>query len=149
MGGRWKEAGSPRADARSRFNKKGWGPVVGGILAHAGLPDFLANAEAAAAELDDTRREFADLVSVLADHPQGLWTATELAALVSQHGLFRSEFKDLSERSVSTRLGILAGRYVGVRFPLSRTRSAVFHRADDRKVSTHRVAVGDTADADP
>ncbi|MBP3954868.1 hypothetical protein J8F10_06175 [Gemmata sp. G18] len=144
---RWRGAGSPEADVASRFNKKGWGRIVGGILAHAGLPGFLANAETAAAELDDTRREFAYLVGVLADHPQGTWTAAELAALVHEHGLFPTEFKDLSPRAVATRLGILAGRYVGVRFPLSRTRWAVFHRSEERKGNVYRVAITDETDS--
>jgi hypothetical protein len=38
----WRAAGSPRSDALSRFNKKGWGTIVGGILTANGLPDFLA-----------------------------------------------------------------------------------------------------------
>lgn len=143
---RWRAAGSPEADVRSRFNKKGWGRIVGGILAHAGLLGFLGNAEAAAAELDDTRREFAFLVGLLAEHPQGTWTPTELAALVAAHGLFPTEFKDLSPRAVATKLGMLAGRYVGVRFPLSRTRWGTFHRDDERKGSVYRVAVTDDAD---
>ncbi|MEX0586324.1 MAG: DUF2924 domain-containing protein [Pirellulales bacterium] len=37
--------------------------------------DFLANAEGAATALDESRREFVELVAVLADHPQGTWTA--------------------------------------------------------------------------
>jgi hypothetical protein len=67
---RWRAAGSPEAEARSQFNKKGWGTTIGGILAANSLAGFLANAETAAAELDDTRREFAYLVGVLEDHPQ-------------------------------------------------------------------------------
>src|SRR5437764_388255 len=84
-------SGAPDAEVRSRFNKKGWGRIVGGILAVAGRPDFLANADTAAAELDDVRREFADLVAALADHPQGTWTAAELAELVEKEGLFLAE----------------------------------------------------------
>src|SRR5262249_9468701 len=88
---RWRAAGSPPAVVNSRFNKKGWGRIVAGTLAPAGLPDFLATADAAAAELDDTRREFAELVAVMAGHPQGTWTAAELAALAVSRGLFPGE----------------------------------------------------------
>ena len=68
---RWKEAGQPLANVDSRFNKRGWGKIVGGILQACGEPDFLTNAEEAATQLDDTRREFADLIGILADHAQG------------------------------------------------------------------------------
>jgi hypothetical protein len=84
---RWKANGMPRAKAHSRFNKRGWGNIVGGILDVAGEPDFLANAGEAAMLLDETRREFAELVGVLVEHPQGTWTASELAELCSRHGL--------------------------------------------------------------
>ena len=68
-------------------------------------------------------------------------TASELATLVTEHGLFPTEFKNLSPRAVATRLGVLAGRYVGVRFPLSRTRWAVFQRSEERKGNVYRVSV--------
>ena len=45
---RWKAVGMPLANAHSRFNKRGWGNIVGGILNACGEPDFLANAEEAA-----------------------------------------------------------------------------------------------------
>ena len=59
---RWKAVGTPKATVHSRFNKRGWGTIVGGILDACGEPDFLANAEEAAASLDETRREFAGLI---------------------------------------------------------------------------------------
>ena len=95
---RWKAVGSPFENARSRFNKKKWGPIVGGILSVNGLQDFLGNAEIAAEELDNTRREFVYLVGLLADHAQETWTASEMAELVTQNGLFSNEFKDHSPR---------------------------------------------------
>jgi hypothetical protein len=138
-------AGSPEAEARSRFNKKGWGTTIGGILAANELTGFLANAETAAAELDDTRREFAYLVGVLADHPQGTWSGSELAALAVEHGLFPAEFKDVSHHARTIRLGLLAGRYLDQRFILPDGRSAVFERSSERKGNVYRVSVRDTA----
>lgn len=123
---RWLAAGGPRAEARSRFNKKGWEPVVDGILRAGGFPDFLGNAGAAVAELDDTRREFADLVAALADHPQGAWTAAELADLAGR--LFGADAGKESGRALATRVGILAGRFVGESFALDDGRRAEFQR---------------------
>ena len=46
---RWKTAGMPLAKTHSRFNKLGWGNIIGGILMAAGEPDFLLNADEAPA----------------------------------------------------------------------------------------------------
>ncbi len=138
MVARWRGAGSPEADVASRFNKKGWGRIVGGILAHAGLPGFLANAETAAAELDDTRREFAYLVGILADHPQGTWTAAELAALAADHGLFPTELKDASPHARTIRMGLLAGRYIDLQFVRPDGRTVAFQRSPDRFVGNSK-----------
>ena len=140
---RWKAAGSPLAKAHSRFNKRGWGNVVGGILEACGEPDFLANAEESAALLDDTRREFVELVAVLAEHPQGLWTAAELVELCGKHGLLTADLGDGSPRSCATKMGTLAGRFVGERFPLTDDRVAVFQRTTDRKGKVYRVVIED------
>ncbi|VTU02483.1 Putative DNA-directed DNA polymerase OS=Corynebacterium genitalium ATCC 33030 GN=HMPREF0291_11989 PE=3 SV=1 [Gemmataceae bacterium] len=141
---RWRAAGSPAAAVCSRFNKKGWGPTVGGILQVAGYPDFLANAAAAAAELDDTRREFAALVAAMADQPQGTWTCAELAGLADANRLFPAKGPEESPRGRATRIGMLAGRYVGERFPVTEARTAVFERTTDRKGNVYRVALEDT-----
>ncbi len=53
---RWKDAGMPLAETNTRFNKKNWGNIVGGILYVNGEPDFLDNADEAAASMDNTRR---------------------------------------------------------------------------------------------
>jgi hypothetical protein len=55
---RWRFAGMPLATTQTRFNKKNWGNIIGGILEANGEPDFLDNADEAAAAMDDTRREF-------------------------------------------------------------------------------------------
>ncbi|MCI0333568.1 MAG: RepB family DNA primase [Planctomycetes bacterium] len=140
---RWKASGMPMAKVHSRFNKRSWGNIVGGILETCGEPDFLANAEEAAALLDETRREFTELVGVLVEHPQGIWTAAELVELCSKHGLMAVDLGEGSPRSLSTKMGTLAGRFIEERFPLSDGRTAVFHRSDGRKGKLYRVSVED------
>jgi hypothetical protein len=142
---RWKASGMPMANAHSRFNKRSWGNIVGGILDACGEPDFLANAEEAAALLDETRREFAELVGVLAEHPQGTWTASELVELCGKHGLLTADLGEGSPRSLATKMGTLAGRFIEERFPLIDGRAAVFHRSDSRKGKVYRVFVEDEA----
>jgi len=138
---RWKVVGSPLATAHSRFNKRGWGNIVGGILHACGEPDFLANADEVATLLDETRREFAELVSILVEHSQGIWTASELVGLCSQRGMLTSDLGEGSSRSMATRMGTLAGRFVGEHFSLTDGREAVFHRDPDRKGNIYRVSV--------
>ncbi|MEX2188831.1 MAG: hypothetical protein WD875_18625, partial [Pirellulales bacterium] len=138
---RWKASGMPRANVHSRFNKRGWGNIIGGILNACGEPDFLANAEAAATELDETRREFAELVAVLADHAQGTWTAAELVGLCNRHSLLAADLGEGSPRSLSTKMGTIAGRFVAEPFELAGDRVAVFHRQSDRKGHVYRVAL--------
>ena len=140
---RWKSQGAPMAKAHSRFNKRGWGNIVGGILEACGEPDFLANAEEAAAQLDETRREFSELVSVLVDHPQGIWTASELVELCGKHGLMTADLGEGSPRSLSTKMGTLAGRFIEERFPLPDGRAATFHRSESRKGKVYQVFVSD------
>ena len=131
----------PRAKTDSRFNKKGWGNIVGGILSANGEPDFLANADDAANQLDDTRREFAELIGVLADHQQGTWTAAELTKLSTEHKLLESELGNGSPRSQATRMGFLVGRFIAERFELPDGRIATFHRGEDRKGNVYRVGI--------
>jgi hypothetical protein len=95
---RWRAAGMPRANVNTRFNKRGWGNIIGGILQSNGEPDFLANAEEAAAQLDETRREFTELVAVLLDHQQGIWTATGLAELCGREGLLARSTLGMAHR---------------------------------------------------
>ncbi len=138
---RWKATDRPMAKTHSRFNKRGWGNIVGGILNACGEPDFLANADEVATLLDETRREFAELVSVLVGHPQGIWTASELVGLCGKHGLLTTDLGEGSSRSLATKMGTLAGRFVGERFSLTDGREAVFHRDPDRKGNIYRVSV--------
>lgn len=138
---KWKAAGSPMSKANSRFNKRGWAAIVGGILEANGEPDFLLNAAEAATQLDDTRREFAELVAILADHPRGIWTATELVELCGKHGLLTAGLGEGSERSLATKMGTLSGRFVTESFPLEDGRSANFRRVETRKGFAYQVFV--------
>jgi hypothetical protein len=138
---RWKAIGMPMAKVHSRFNKRGWGNIVGGILSACGEPDFLANAEEAAATLDETRREFTELVGVLADHPQGTWTSAELVDLCRKHTLLVADLGEGSPRALATKMGTLAGRFVGERFQVTGGREAVFHRSTGRNGSVYRIEI--------
>jgi hypothetical protein len=138
---RWKGAGMPLASTATRFNKRRWGNIVGGILEFGGEPDFLANAETAAAALDDTRREFSELVELLVDHPRGIWTPTELAEVCAKNGLLGEVLGSGTARSQSTKMGNLAGRYIDVTFDLPDGRQAAFRRSPDRKGNVYHVGV--------
>ena len=48
-----------------------------------------------------------------------------------------------SPRSLATKMGTLAGRFVTERFPLTDGRTAVFHRTAERKGNIYRVFVED------
>ncbi|MHC2066135.1 hypothetical protein ACYFX5_01560 [Bremerella sp. T1] len=137
----WKASGKTLATTHSRFNKRGWGNVVGGILEANGEPDFLLNSEEAAVQLDDTHREFSDLVASLADHPQGMWAPKELVEHCDTNGFLSEELGDGSVRSKTTKLGMLAGRFVAERFELTDGRTATFIRSEDRKGNVYRVGI--------
>ncbi len=143
---RWKEQGKRMANTQSRFNKRNWGNIVGGILDAAGEPDFLANAEEAAAQLDEVRRDFAELTAVLVDSPQGIWTASELVSVCQQHRLLVGHLIEGSPRSLATKMGTLAGRFIAESFALTDGREAVFHRTSDRKGNIYRVEVRKSAE---
>jgi hypothetical protein len=140
---RWKAVGMPMSNASSRFNKRGWASIVGGILEANGEPDFLVNAGEAASLLDDTQREFTELIAVLADHPQGLWTAAELVELCNKHGLLTGDLGTGSARSLATKMGTLVGRFVNDTFLLDDGRSAKFKRTDARKGNVYQVFIRD------
>ena len=91
--------------------------------------------------MDETRRDFAQLVEVLVNHPQSIWTPAELAALCLREGLLAADLGDGTPRSLATRLGLVAGRYVNERFELTDDRVATFHRTKDRKTNIYRVSV--------
>ena len=142
---RWKDAGMPLEKTHTRFNKKNWGNIIGGILHINGEPDFLVNADEAAATMDDTRREFAELVGLMAKQETGTWNATQLTDLANKHFLLRAELGDGTPRSQSTRMGVLAGRYVEERFSIDDKSTAVFQRNVEERKTVYYI----TLDAKP
>lgn len=146
---RWKSAGKPLANVHSRFNKRGWGNIVGGILNACGEVDFLNNVEEVAVQLDHTRREFAELVGRLADEPQEHWTASEMAALCARHGLLTKDLGSDSPHSRSTTMGILAVRYLAERFTGPEGQRLAFHKSPHRKGTFYHVRQIDSVDELP
>lgn len=140
---RWKSAGMPLANTQSRFNKRGWGNIIGGILDANGEPDFLANASEAAEQMDSTRREFGELVEAMVSHQQGTWTGAELVQLAIENSLLRSELGEGSDRSKATKMGTLATRYVAEPFEVQGTAVATFNKRSDRNGSLYWVGVTD------
>lgn len=136
---RWRAAGSPLAKTNTRFNKQGWGNIIGGILAHEGEPDFLTNAEEASTQLDETKRDFTDLVTLLADHPQGVWTSTELIELCAKHKLLANQIGEGTARSRTTRFGTVAGRFLNEPLKIDSTRLATLRRTVGRDVNVYSV----------
>ena len=142
---RWKSSGMPLASVQTRFNKKGWGNIVGGILAANAEPDFMSNADEAASEMDDTWREFEELIGIVARHPQGTWTASELADLANSSSLLHTDLGEGTTRSRATRMGVLAGRFVDERFPLDDGTVAVFRKSVVRNYTTYQVFIESAA----
>ncbi len=138
---RWLSAGKPLSDVKTRFNKAGWGHIVGGILQANGDPDFLDNADSVAEALDTTRADFVELVKILVDHPQGVWTSASLTGLCRKSNLFPGQLAEGSARAISTRMGRIAGRFIDEKFPLTDGRVAKFTRCKGRKVTEYAVYI--------
>jgi hypothetical protein len=136
---RWKASGMPLAKVQTRFNKKGWGNIIGGILEANGEPDFMINADDASSEMDETRRQFEELIALLAEHPQGLWTASELTDLANRNFLLQAELGDGTARSQTTRMGKLCGRFVDERIKISEDKYARFRRSNDGQYTKYQV----------
>ena len=113
---RWKAAGMPMARTHSRFNKRGWGNIVGGILEACGEPDFLANAEEAAGQLDETRREFAELSPSWSTIRRATGPPSELVELCASTSCWRRTWAMARRVRMATRMGTLAGRFVDEAF---------------------------------
>ena len=114
---RWKAAGMPQVNVNSRFNKRNWGNIIGGILHVNGEPDFLSNADQAAHDFDPVRRDFEDLVQVLMDNRETQrWASMAIARIATANHLLIDEIGDKSDRSRATRMGTLLGRFLGETF---------------------------------
>ena len=79
----------------------------------------------------------------MADHPRGVWTGGDLADLAVKSSLLTGELGEGSDRSKSTRMGKLTGRFVAERFTLTDRREIVFHRSPGRKGQEYRVQILD------
>jgi hypothetical protein len=77
---------------------------------------------------------------VLVDHQQGIWTPTELVELCQSEGLLSEDLGEGSARSLSTKMGTLAGRFIDEVFALP-GREVRFRRTQDRRGNTYRVAL--------
>lgn len=142
---KWKASGMPRAATNTRFNKRAWGDIVGGILAANGRAGFLNNADEAAVQLDEDRKDFSELASILAVRTKPFWTPTELAELCNEHGLLKAKLGEGSPRSRSTKMGNLASQFINEPIPLpdSDTKIATFKLKPDRKGNTYMVGISD------
>ncbi|WP_339907188.1 hypothetical protein [Symmachiella dynata] len=143
---RWKTVGMREANVKSRFNKKGWSKINGGILAEAREPDFLDNDTEAATSLDEDRRDFADVVAVLADHEHGVWKSAEIVKLCDKENIFQTQLGDGSARSRATAFGLIASRFVGEKFTLDDGRGIIFTRDKSGKNTLYKVRIDDPSD---
>ena len=138
---RWIEAEKPMANVNSRFNKKNWGNIVGGILAGNGYSEFLKNAEEAAEQLDETRGVFAELVAILAADPQEKRTAAELVEICAEHRLLTEEIGSGTARSMATKMGTLATRFINEPFAVGDGRVATFQKLPTGKGDAYAVSL--------
>jgi hypothetical protein len=136
---RWLEAGKPMATTNTRFNKQGWGNIVGGILQLAGQPDFLVNAEDAAFQLDDCKRNFGELVEVMFLQSRDEWLPANIVELCDSHNLLKGELGDGTARSRVTKLGNIITRFVDERFATEDDTTLVFRRVKTPKGNVYRV----------
>lgn len=137
----WIDAGRPLAAVNTRFNKRGWGSTIGGILAANRRHGFLDNADEAASDLDETRREFVELVAMLIDHQQGNWVAAELVTQCQKDGLLSNDLGNGTPKSLATKMGVIAGRFVNEEFTLPDGRVVAFRRDEGRKGKLYSVAL--------
>lgn len=86
----WCVAGQPSSGAHLG-SFEGWARTLGGILRHAGLPDFLANLSAMSEQADTTLTEWrAFVLRWWDDHGEAPTTAGALAVVADNHGLLGS-----------------------------------------------------------
>jgi hypothetical protein len=136
---RWKAAGKPLADVHSRFNKKNWGGIVGGILHVSGATDFMGNAQEASA-MDETRRDFESLVELMMESAAWDFAAEALVEMCLRNGLLERDLGTGSKKSMSTKMGIVATRFIEESFTLDDGRKVKLTKGSDKKgKSLYRV----------
>lgn len=154
---RWKAAGQPRSSICNRFTE--WAALIGGILDANGEPDFLANVSDAAAEMDQTRREFGELVLLMyhkdckpGSTHSGPWTPGELVELAISQRLLECELGDGSMRSRATCMGRILSRYIGGTFDVGSGTSSgdspdlwKFHKRESGNNKTYSIVQVDGA----
>ena len=143
----WLAAGKPLdASAKSRFNKRGWGPVVGGVLLASGVMGFLADA-AVGDELDPERAEFARLVAALAEEVGRDWSAADVLALADRRGIAVAGDTGAGGPSRAVRFGVAAARFLNEPFDLGGGLSGTLRRVHTRAGRAYRVGVEGPPDA--
>ena len=141
----WLAAGKPLdAAAKSRFNKKGWGPVVGGVLRANGVAGFLADAAAVGDELDPEKAEFARLVGALAEEVGRDWSAAEVLALADRR---RIAVAGGAGPARAVRFGVAAARFLNEPFDLGGGLTGTLRRVHTRVGRAYRVEVEGRPDA--
>jgi hypothetical protein len=115
---RWKAAGRPMADVQTRFNKKGWGRIVGGVLEANGRKGLLGNFEETERSLDPVRAQFEVAVQFAAIAANPVRTPNEWSSHCAGHQLLEQELGNASRRSRVTSMGHLLTRFSGQRFVL-------------------------------
>lgn len=102
---RWVRAGMPPGQTLLG-SYEGWSATLGGILATAGIPGFLANLDAFYDRMDNESGEWRAFVAAWWDaHGANPVAVADLHALATQHDLLGAALGDGNERSQKTRLG--------------------------------------------
>jgi hypothetical protein len=136
----WKSQGRPMANVSSRFNKRDWGRIVGGVLDVSGARGFMTNFSDAQRSLDPVRVEFEALAQAIAADRSPPSTPSEWAERAVSLNLLTIEFVDSkSERSRSTRMGCVLSRFVGERLEIGDGRTVQVARRTKGNNSTYIV----------
>lgn len=145
---RWKAAKMPHSDKESRFNKRGWAQIIGGILQACDDPDFMENADEAAEEFDSTRAAVAEFIEILANvRAADGWSSKQLVWAADQHELLKEELGSGSDRSRSTRMGKLLSRFAAMseehaeRFKISKERTAMLIKESKKDGAVYKVGI--------
>lgn len=136
----WKAADRPQGDYQSRFDKKDWSKIVGGILDVAGISGFLANSKDADELLDPVRLEIANLVDlIVATSPPRQWGGADMAQLAAEHNILASQLGSVAGRSRDIRMGKLLSRFVDEKFKSANGDQLVLRRATSGNAKRYSV----------